>query len=93
MSQNFDIMSGFNSMKKMGRFLLFFHELFSRFHEIKSKPKIKKFRYASLHMSVLYKYVKFYARETIKVKKSIFPFLTPSFCYFFANIHITHKFR
>ena len=51
-------------------------------------------------MNVFYKYVKFYARETrdilvqtIKVKKSIFPFLTPSFCYFFANVHITHKFR
>ena len=31
--------------------------------------------------------------QKIKVKKSIFKFLTPLFCYFFANYYITHMFR
>ena len=29
--------------------------------------------------------------QKIKVKKSIFQFLTPSFMFLFANFHITHK--
>ena len=54
-------------------------------------------------MNVLYEYMNFCAWEMnikkdilvqkIKVKKSIFQFMTPSFCYFFANVHTTHKFR
>ena len=46
-------------------------------------------------MNVFYEYVKFDAWETnikrdilvqkIKVQKSSFQFLTPSFCYFFEN--------
>ena len=54
-------------------------------------------------MNVFFMYVKFYVWEInitgdilvqkIKVKKSVFHFLTPSFHYFFANVHITHKSR
>ena len=54
-------------------------------------------------MNVFYKYVNFFVWETnikidildqkIKVKKSIFKFFTPSFCYFFVNYYITHKVR
>ena len=48
-------------------------------------------------MNVLYEYMNLCAWEMnikkdilvqkIKVKKSIFQFLAPSFCYFFANVH------
>ena len=31
--------------------------------------------------------------QKIKVKKSIFKFLNPSLCYFFANRHIALKFE
>ena len=54
-------------------------------------------------MNVFHKYVKFYVWEInikgdilvkkIKVKRYFFQFLTPSFCYFFANLHIIYKFR
>ena len=37
MSQKFDMGPGFNFMKKKGRFLLFLHDYFSRFHKIKTR--------------------------------------------------------
>ena len=58
---------------------------------------------SSLHLNVLHKCVKFYDWEInikkdisvqkIKVKKSIYHFMTLSICYYFANIYITHKLR
>ena len=71
----------------MGRFSYFFHNYFSRFHKIKTKAYIQNLRHGSLHTSVFYEYVKFYAWEInikgdilvqkIKVKTCIFQFLTP----------------
>ena len=70
---------------------------------MKTRAYIKNLRQSSLHKNVFYKYVKFYAWEIsikgdilvqkIKVKKYIFQFLTSLLCYFFANLHITYKFR
>ena len=61
--------------------------IFLDFIKFKLRPKSK---IGSLHMNVFFKYVKCYAWETnikrnilvqkIKVKKSIFQFLTPLFC-------------
>ena len=77
--------------------------IFSRFYKIKTRTYIKDLRHCSLCTNVSYKYVKFCFGEInikgdilvqkIKVKKFIFQFLTPSFCYFFANLHKTYKFR
>ena len=77
--------------------------IFLDFIKFKLRPKYKNLRHSSLHMNVLYRYVQLYAWETnikrailvkkIKVKKIYSQFLTPSFCYFFANLHITHKYR
>ena len=86
----------------MGRFLLFFHNYFSRFHKIKSRIYIKNLRHSSLQMNVLCGYVKFHAWEMInkrdilaqkiKVKKSFFIFPNPSFHYLFINIYMDNIF-
>ena len=60
MSQNFDIGPSFIFMSKMGRFLLFFHDYFSRFHKIKTKTYIMNLRHRSLQMNVFHGYVKFH---------------------------------
>ena len=75
-SQNFKI-----------RFLLFFHNYFSRFHKKKSRTCIKNLRHGSLQMNVLCRYVRFHAWgmitkgdisvQKIKVNKSIFTFPDP----------------
>ena len=76
-------------MPKNGKILLFLYDFFSRFHKIKTRKHIKNLRHGSFHMNVFYTVVKFCLWETnikgdmlvkkIKVKKSIFQFLTPSF--------------
>ena len=85
MSQNFNIGPSFVFI----RFLPFFHYYFSRFHKIKTRTYIKNLRHGSLQINVFYMYVKFHGWEMIikgdilvqkiKVRKSIFRFLTPSF--------------
>ena len=84
--------------QKTGRFLLFFHNYFSRFHKIKSKKYIKKLRHGSLQMDVLCGYVKFHEWaminkrdilvQKIKVKKSFFIFPNPSFHCLFNNVYM-----
>ena len=86
-----------------GRFLYFFQDYFSRFHKMKTRAYIRNMRHRSLHTNVFYNCVKFYVWEMningdilvqkIKVKKYIFKFLAPSFCYLFSNLHVTYKFR
>ena len=46
--------------KKTGRFSLFFHDYFSRFHKIKTRTYIQNLRHYSLHANVLYRHVKSY---------------------------------
>ena len=86
--------------QKTGRFLLIFHNYFSRFHKIKSRTYIKNLRHGSLQMNVLCRYMKFPAWEMIikgdilvqkiKVKKSIFIFPDPSFYCLCTNIYINN---
>ena len=49
----------------MGRFLLFFHDYFSRFHKMITRTYIKKLRHGSLQMNVSYGYQKFHPWEII----------------------------
>ena len=87
--------------QKTGRFSLFFHDYFSRIHKIKTRTYINNLRQGSLHINVFYKYVKSYDWEMnikrdisvqkIKVKKSNFKFLIPSFLNLFVNCNITHR--
>ena len=60
-SQNFEIGLSFFLCKKTGRFLLFFHNYFFRFHLKKSRTYIENLRHSSLQMNVLCRYVKFHA--------------------------------
>ena len=63
--------------------------IFVDFKKLTIGPKYKKMRHGSLHINVVYKYVRLNVCEMdnngdilvlkIKVKKSIFNFLTPSF--------------
>ena len=80
MSQNFKIGLSFFLCQKNGKFLLFFHNYFSRFHKIKSRTYIKNLRHYSLQLNVLCRYVQCHAWGMInkgvilvpnnKVKKS-----------------------
>ena len=70
MSQNVDIGLSFNFMAKNKDFCYFLMNIFSRFHKIKTKALITNLRQCSFHMNVLYKYVKFCAKETnVKVRQ------------------------
>ena len=82
-------------VKKREDFLLFFHYNF-----MKSRTYIKNLRHGSLQMNVLCRHLKFHAWkiimiskgdilvQNIKVKKSIFRFLDPSFHCLFTNVYI-----
>ena len=60
-SQNVDVgASYFFYLKKREDFLFFFHDYFSRFHQIKTRTYIQNLRHSSLHLNVLYRHVKFY---------------------------------
>ena len=84
----------------MGRFLLIFYNLFSRFRKIKSRTFIKNLRHCSLQMNVHCRHVKPHAWEMItkgdilvhkiKVTKLIFIFPDPSFHYVFTNVYINN---
>ena len=94
MSQNSDIGLTFNFMTKNGKiFHTFFMNIFLDFIKLKLRPKYKNLGHISLHMNIFYKCMKFYDWEMniqrdilvqeLKVKNSIFHFMTPSLCYFF----------
>ena len=86
--------------QKTGRFLLFFHNYFPRFHKIKSRTYITILRHSSHQMNVFCMCVKFQAWgmvnkgdilvQKIKVKKSIFIFPDPSFHCLFNNIYLNN---
>ena len=100
MSQHFEVDFSFILCQKTGIFLLFFYKYFSKFHKMKSRTYIKNLRLCSLQMNVLCRYVKFHAWgliskgdilfQKIKVKKSIFRFLDPSFYCLFTNVYINN---
>ena len=84
--------------QKTGRFLLFFHNYFSRFDKIKSRTYIKNLEHGSLQMNVNCMYMKSHVWEMIikgvilvqriKVKKSISIFPDLSFHCLFINVYI-----
>ena len=76
------------------------YNYFSRFHKIKSRSYIKNLRNGSLQMNVFCRHVNFHdwgmiikgdiLVQKIKVKKSIFKFLDPSFHCRFTNVNINN---
>ena len=100
MSQNFKIGLSLLFISKTGRFILFFHNYFSRFHKIKFRTYIKNVRHCPLQMNVLCRYVKLHAWEMIikgnilvqkiKVKKSISIFPDPPFHCLLTKVHISN---